>query len=596
MTTPRSTIFDDIYFSPEDGPAETNHVFLQGNNLPDGWRGHRHFTIGELGFGTGLNFLLAAALFEETASPDTHLDYVAVEKYPLTATAIETALRPFAARIGADLFARFLAAYPPLISGFHRIMLGRVHLTLVFDDIMDALPQMTIPRGVNAWFLDGFAPAKNPDMWQPAVFAEMVRLSAPAATCATFTVAGVVKRGLAGAGFAIEKRPGFGRKREMLTGALPPAAAPSFPACASQTAPRIAIIGGGLAGTATAWALRARGLAPVLYERHDRLAAGASGNPAGLCNPRLSAVRTAQTDVYAAGYARALRLFPALDPSFAPRGNLHLAQSADRERKFSGALTRWGWDTAHMRGLDAADVRALTGQPLSCGGVFLPDTGLVCPATLCHAYAVDTDIRLHENHIPVRNDSGWRVGDAVYDHVVMAHGAIDGLPLEPVRGQITFATGADAPVLPVNLCYGGYAAMAQDNSYIVGATFQRGDSDPQTRPADDSANLEKLAAVLPALAARLTPRGARAAIRCAAQDRFPVAGLYDGAFHENGGSGLYVNTAHGSHGLVTSLAAAQLIADMITASPRALSRAAQDALDPQRFVRRATRRQGGQGA
>ncbi|MBU0800633.1 MAG: tRNA (5-methylaminomethyl-2-thiouridine)(34)-methyltransferase MnmD, partial [Alphaproteobacteria bacterium] len=162
MSSPHSTMFDDIYFSPDDGPAETNHVFLQGNNLPARWAGRDVFTVAELGFGTGLNFLLTAKLFMENNSHEGWLDYVAVEKYPLTAAAIDAALRPFGDDLPLALFDEFLAAYPPLIPGYHRINLGgRVRLTLLFDDVMKALPGLRVPRGVDAWFLDGFAPAKN---------------------------------------------------------------------------------------------------------------------------------------------------------------------------------------------------------------------------------------------------------------------------------------------------------------------------------------------------------------------------------------------------------------------------------------------------
>jgi tRNA 5-methylaminomethyl-2-thiouridine biosynthesis bifunctional protein len=572
-------MFDDIYFSPDDGPAETNHVFLKGNNLPARWARRNVFTVAELGFGTGLNFLLTAKLFMENYPQDGWLDYVAVEKYPLTATAIDAALRPFGDDLPLSLFDEFLAAYPPLIPGYHRINLGgRVRLTLLFDDVMKALPDLRVPRGVDAWFLDGFAPAKNPDMWQTPVFAEMARLSAPDATCATFTVAGMVKRGLTEAGFAIEKRPGFGRKREMLVGAYKGAGT-----SASITPPaRVAIIGGGLAGTSAAWALRQRAIPAVIFESGNDLAPGASGNAAGLCNPRLSAVRTPQTDVYAAGYARAIKAFPALDLSFIARGNLHLMHTPEREKKFSGTAATWGWSTDHLRVLDCAAASNVAGIDLPCGGVFLPDTGLTDPAALCRAYAVDTIIRTGMTVSPQRDGAGWRIDDEYFDAVILAHGhaATDllTLPLEPVRGQITTALVTANSGLAVNLCYGGYMGAARDGQHIIGATFQRGDEDVDVRAADDAENIAKLSAIFPELAAQMIPVSARAAVRCAARDRFPVAGV--------AGENLYVSTAHGSHGLVTSLAAAEMIADMITGSVLSLPESSVRALSPHRFVLR----------
>ena len=153
----RSAQFDDIYFSAEDGLAETRHTFLQGNGLPEAWRHVRRFCICETGFGTGLNMLAAWRLFEETARPEQRLDLISIEKYPLTRDEIRTALAPWTLQPQLD---RLLAQYPIRVRSFHRLNLTpRVTLTLIFDDVLAALPQLDAQ--VDAWFLDGFAPAKN---------------------------------------------------------------------------------------------------------------------------------------------------------------------------------------------------------------------------------------------------------------------------------------------------------------------------------------------------------------------------------------------------------------------------------------------------
>lgn len=582
MSTIRSADFDDIYFSPDDGPAETTHVFLNGNNLPAAWAGRDVFTVAELGFGTGLNFLMAASLFMKNNEAGQSLDYVAVEKFPLAAGAIEAALRPFAARIGDALFEEYIAALPPRMAGFHRVVMdgGRIRLTLVIGDVAAALPEMDVPRGVDAWFLDGFAPAKNPAMWQPEIFAQMARLSAPDATFATFTVAGIVKRGLAAAGFTVEKRPGYGRKREMLAGRYDGAGV----ANAITVPRRVAVIGGGLAGTAAARMIAARGITPVIFEAAPQIAAGASGNPVGLCNPRLSAAYTPQAAVYVAGYARAVRLFARMNAGFTACGNLHLMQDAEREKKFSGTAAHWGWAAEHLQMLDAGAASDVAGAALPCGGLHLPDTGAVDPGALCRAYAAGIDVRTDIAAMSERDGAGWRVGDEYFDAVVAANGTSARLftdaPMEPVRGQVTFARADEAmPELRTNLCYGGYLGTARDGLYTVGATFQRGQDDMTTRAADDAENIAKLAAVMPDVAARLTPVSSRAAVRCAARDRFPVAGL--------AGENLYVSAAHGSHGIVTTLAAAEMIADMMAGTVLSLPVTARAALSPERFARRA---------
>lgn len=213
---PKSKQFDDVYFSVEDGLAETHHVFLDGNDLPDAWSGQARFVICETGFGTGLNFLSAWKLFEESADTDQKLDFISVEKYPLEGDFIQASLAHW-----SDVFEgrleHLVEHYPMRVPGFHRIQItDRVTLTLIFDDINHALP--VLDARVNCWFLDGFKPSSNPDMWSDILFREMARLSLSEASFATFTAAGDVKRGLQGAGFDVQKVTGFGRKREMLIG------------------------------------------------------------------------------------------------------------------------------------------------------------------------------------------------------------------------------------------------------------------------------------------------------------------------------------------------------------------------------------------
>lgn len=217
---PRSEIFDDIYFSPADGLAETAHVFLKGNNLPENWLEKPRFTIAETGFGTGLNILSAWKLFEETAAPDQALDFISVERFPLQAGQIAEYLQHWAGFF-AGRMERLCALYPLTVPGFHRLNLTpRITLTLVFDDANAALPR--IDAAVDCWFLDGFKPSTNPDMWSDKIFTEMARLSKPGASLATFTSAGFVRRGLGAAGFEVEKIPGYGTKREMTKGVFRP--------------------------------------------------------------------------------------------------------------------------------------------------------------------------------------------------------------------------------------------------------------------------------------------------------------------------------------------------------------------------------------
>lgn len=214
---PRSEYFDDVYFSVVDGLAESRHVFLAGNHLPENWVGKAHFTVCETGFGTGLNFLALLKLWRAERPENGRLHFISFEKYPLTRAFIADHLAHWQDDIGAELD-DMLAVYPEdLKAGGHDLMIGDdVHVTLMFGDVNEELPKLINP--VDCWFLDGFKPSSNPEMWSDIVFASMARLSAEGATFATFTAAGPVRRGLMQAGFKVEKIRGFGRKREMAIG------------------------------------------------------------------------------------------------------------------------------------------------------------------------------------------------------------------------------------------------------------------------------------------------------------------------------------------------------------------------------------------
>jgi tRNA 5-methylaminomethyl-2-thiouridine biosynthesis bifunctional protein len=191
---------------------------LQGNDLATRWLDPtlQTFNIAETGFGTGLNFLCAAKLWLETAPQQATLHFISVEKYPLSLQDMTTAL-DFWSQLNT-VNEPFLAQYKHLICGTQSISLhnNRVQLSLLIGDATERFSQ--INDKIDAWFLDGFAPAKNPEMWQGELFKQIARLSKLNTTFATFTSAGDVRRDLISAGFEVKKSAGYGKKREMLTG------------------------------------------------------------------------------------------------------------------------------------------------------------------------------------------------------------------------------------------------------------------------------------------------------------------------------------------------------------------------------------------
>lgn len=220
---PYADAFQDVYFSSDNGLLETEYVFLQGNDLPFRWQhlGTKSFTIAETGFGTGLNFLCAVKTWLKIAPKDTVLHFISVEKYPLNLPDITSALRLWPELL--ELVEPFLTGYESVLIGKKTVMLfdHRVQLTLFIGDASASLRSFNLMHSnppIDAWFLDGFSPAKNPDMWQAALFEQMARLSYQGTTFATFTSAGAVRRGLLATGFQVKKQAGFGKKREMLFG------------------------------------------------------------------------------------------------------------------------------------------------------------------------------------------------------------------------------------------------------------------------------------------------------------------------------------------------------------------------------------------
>ncbi len=221
---PKSTEFDDVYFSLENGLEESSYVFIQHNRLISRFEQMPQqgiFTVGELGFGVGLNFLNTARVFCHHAPDRASLNFVSFERYPVTVGDLQTALQPWQAHF-RPLLDTLLEQYASLKNGLNifELIPQCIFLYLYIDDVTKGLAHITMPQQVDAWYLDGFSPAKNPQMWQKELFEQMVKHSKSQATFATFTSAGWVRRNLEAAGLIVEKAPGYGQKRQMSFGYL----------------------------------------------------------------------------------------------------------------------------------------------------------------------------------------------------------------------------------------------------------------------------------------------------------------------------------------------------------------------------------------
>ncbi|WP_028241847.1 bifunctional tRNA (5-methylaminomethyl-2-thiouridine)(34)-methyltransferase MnmD/FAD-dependent 5-carboxymethylaminomethyl-2-thiouridine(34) oxidoreductase MnmC [Stutzerimonas azotifigens] len=630
---PQSRLYGDVYFSRASGLEETRHVFLAQNDLaerfaalPPGGR----LVIGETGFGTGLNFLCAWALFEQCAPADARLHFVSVEKHPLTAADLHRALAlwPSLAPLARQLLDRYVAVNP----GYQQFRFDdpRVSLTLLVGDVMELLP--TLDAHVDAWFLDGFAPAKNPQMWQPELFALLARLSAPGATLGTFTSAGFVRRGLIEAGFDMQRVPGYGHKREILRGRFvgrPDAAvAPWYARPPQQQARRAVVIGAGLAGCATAASLAQRGWQVTLIERHAEPAQEGSGNPQGVLYLKLSAHGTALSQLVVSGFGHTRRLLSRLQQGrdWSACGVLQLAfdeAEARRQQALAQAYPR-----QLLQPLDRAQAEARAGVGLPCGGLLFPEAGWLHPPALCRLLAShpNIELRTHTRALTLqRGGAGWQVGDGqatlAEAPVVVLCTAADSaafaqstwLPLKRIRGQITRLPASPASrELRTVLCAEGYVAPVRGGEHTLGASFEFERQDCTPSEAEHRSNLELLRAISMELAGRLNVDDlapgmldGRVAFRCTTPDYLPLVGpLADAeAFATTYAvlgkdarqrpdrpcpwlPGLYVNAAHGSRGLVTAPLAAELLAAWIEGEPLPLPRAVAEACHPNRFLLR----------
>ncbi|WP_298163612.1 FAD-dependent 5-carboxymethylaminomethyl-2-thiouridine(34) oxidoreductase MnmC [Brevundimonas sp.] len=579
---PRSGRYGDVYFSAEDGLAETRAVFLDGSDLPHAWAGRRDFTVAELGFGSGLNIAALLDLWRRHRPEGGRLHIFSIEGYPLDA---EQARRALSAWPGiGEATAALVERWPASTPGFHRIDLPEFNAVLDFavGEVEWALDQWT--GRADAWFLDGFAPSVNPDMWSPAVFDLIAEKSAPDARVATFTVAGVVRRGLAERGFAVEKRPGHGRKRERLEARRTGKPAALLPPRA------VIVIGAGIAGAATARALRAAGLTPVVIEAAGA-GTGASGFPAALVTPRFDLGDGAVAALFAQALERAHALYSPHAGAVIARGVLQLAGTERDARRFDGIAAQPIWIDGAMTQASGAAASGFVGEPVEGPGLLMASAFVVAPHVILSAWLDRDAVRPGEAARLEPHSGGWRALDgtgavlAEAEAVVLCAGAgnvflAPDLSLTPVRGQ---ADWVEAGGPPGAVAWGGYVAPT-GTGFLFGSTHDRGQTGTEIRPADTERNLAALAARLPRLAGRvdLDAVRSRAATRATTRDRLPVAGPVPGQ------PGLFVVGGLGSRGFCLAPLLGEHVAALISGGPSPLPSDVVDRITPSRAALRRT--------
>lgn len=641
--TPVSDQFDDVYFSNVNGLEETRYVFLHQNHLPQRWHEYdqRRFVIGETGFGTGLNFLAVWQWFDEFRQQNPHaplkeLHFVSFEKYPLSKEDLIKAHQAWPEL--AEYAAQLQAHYPIAVPECQRIILadGAVTLDLWFGDIKDCMPQ--VPTGehgiIDAWFLDGFAPSKNPEMWNQDLFNGMAKLAKAHCTCATFTAAGFVRRGLIEAGFDMKKVKGFGTKRDMIAGHLPERHTPPnhkawFHRSSTPCVDDVAIIGGGIASATLAKTLTRRGVNVTLYCADDTAAQGASGNRQGAIYPLLNGNHSGVSRVFAPAFL------------FARQFVSQMAQCFEFDHDWCG-VTQLMWDERARQkltkllegqfsdnlvtGLDATQTSQTLGLPVSVDSVSYPLGGWLCPAQFTRGLLAELmqgeHFSAHFNH-PVtqleRCGEQWvlHCHDKQFTHqvVVVANGhqfaelaPTADIPLGQVKGQVSHVpTNTTLSQMKTVLCYDGYMTPQNPNNgqHCIGASYDR---DNLNRAFDPQAQLENAAKLRKCVPDQSWPEQvdvsanqSRQGIRCVSRDHLPFVGnvgdftaikhtyadlhlqkaeqVKPVASQEN----LYCLLGLGSRGLSSAPLLAEVLASQICADPLPLPVDVLEALHPSRM-------------
>ncbi|MFT5653351.1 MAG: tRNA 5-methylaminomethyl-2-thiouridine biosynthesis bifunctional protein [Psychromonas sp.] len=637
---PFSSLFDDVYFNTEQGIDEANYVFFEGNNLGKRWLDYptQHFSIAETGFGSGLNFLLTCQKFAEfiTSNPNSllkKLHFSSFEKYPLSKSDLIIALQQWPQLTA--FIAPLLAQYPIALTGCHRLLLNEFNITLDlwFGDITDTLPSLHIyDSGLfDCWYLDGFTPSKNPEMWSDNLLQLIAQSCKKNATIATFTAASFVRKGLIKAGFEVGKQKGYGKKREMLVGQIGAQAIATNkpkqhgqyyrPAKSENPAQKItdvAVIGGGIASACLSLALIRRGYKVTLYCKESSLAFGASGNQQAALYPLINKQHDALSQffanafLYSRNYVEQINQTQPLDYNFS--GVLQLYYDLTSAKKLDKILQA-GLPEELVEQLTEAETDNIAGISIAQKSLHYPLGGWLSPKQLVEAIVKqaksegDLSVQLNQELLtfnqnpslsPAQPANSWDLHFAQHSmtHTLLvlttANNTLDfkqceAIPLSAARGQVThIPTNNEINPLRITLCHEGYLTPANNHQHCMGATFKRHDLNQDFSQQEQVDNKDKLEKCIPEETwteqIEINHQNAHVGIRCTTRDHFPYVGAipdyqatkmhYKNATNKEINPlnapchpNLYLLTGLGSRGFCSAPLLAEMLASQINKEP-----------------------------
>lgn len=557
--SPFSDKFNDIYFDTEFGYQQSNDVFIEGNNIKEKLlAANGTITIAETGFGTGLNFLLTLKLYMSLNEQvlQTNLHFISTEISPLTRLQIQQSLRCFPSL--SDELSLLLEQYPETFSQKCEIKLlnERVTLTLLFQDSTDALSKLSNRKTglVDAWYLDGFSPTRNPQMWQTPLFREIARLSKPQATISSFTVAGHVRRKLTDVGFRLAKKTYIGQKKEVLTGVFQQGnnLGKSYQIRPSITKPQfVTIIGGGIASACAAYALTQQGVKVTLICKDNTLAQGASSNKIGALFPLIHQQKDDISLFYQTAFNYAVNFYQQLlgqgyhfSHSWCGLLDIAYKDSLIKRQQLFKQLNAWPQSLIHS--VDSKQASELASIPLAYGGLFMPRAGWIAPAELVQqlfkAATNTNNLRIKYNvevtSLTQLDSKEWQIQTnegPLHAGVVVLTGGAEAiplnvnkeLPLTSVRGQISaMHSNTQSKSLSTVICHKGYLTPENKGLHCIGATFDKDSFDTQATRVDDEYNLNMLEKCLPGVIDWQLKdlESSKARLRCMTPDHLPVVG------------------------------------------------------------------------
>ena len=630
-----STQFDDAYFSSAGGIEECQHVFINGNNLLNRWQKSKYFTIMELGFGTGTNFLATAKTWIDITHNAHHLHFISIEKHPL----LKKDLCEFHSKANNSfvLLESLLDNYPLPLAGTHRIHFEEQHitLTLIFEDALTALNETSFM--VDAWYLDGFAPSKNPDLWSLELAERIYQLTDQYGTFATFSAASKIIKNFKSVGFSVAKQKGFANKREMLIGKRTTKNQKTIYSLKEKSwlistpdkflGKKAIVIGGGLAGTMISAALAKRDWKITLIDRHSDMAMEGSGNSNAILMPRLNLDHDIQAQLTLIGFLYSIRYLNQLQHYsknllWQPCGAIQLPRDDQQRQRMQQIIDKEELPPEFLHPVDKDQASKLCNCELVSGGWHLPTAGYAFPKSICATLAKNNQnislihnqeiskLEHNNNRWQARNSDQEVIAEAEVVILANALGAnrfdqINWCTLHAKRGQITEIPVSDSSIHPNKIiCADTYITPEVNDHYVLGATFVTNDTDIAVRTSEHDDNFTKLKRIIPAIAtSKLNAISGRAAIRAVSPDRLPIVGpvadydkfnsLYNKAALGDTKSsystphylkGLYLATGFGSRGMAWIPLCAEILACQLNQEPYPVNQSLLDAIHPNRIL------------